>query len=246
MAEYAYYGRGKCYMREAGAAAALRYIGNVTRLLLAVTEERSELPDRTTAAGGTFSEVRSIDAIEATMELASLIPANVAAAVLGSASAVSGSSVTDEAHTGYVEGLLKLAHPGPYTNVVVTGSGGTPTYVAGTDYEVRTGGIFILSGGSISNGTALLVDYDYGAYDKIEAATQGSKDYEFVFDGVNVANANKPRRVQIFKLRLGPAEQMELIGESHSTMTLTGTVVKDTSIVGAGLSQYFKDEQSSA
>lgn len=242
MSEVAYYGRGMIYMRESGAAAALRYIGNVTGLRLNITEQVDELPDRTTGAGGTYAEVRYIQSIGAELDLAALEPKNVAIAVLGASSAVAGASATDEPGVGYVGGLIKLAHPGPYTSVVVTGTGGTPTYVAGDDYEVRSGGIFIPTGSSITDGTNLLIDYTYPAYDKVQAAIAGSKDYEVVCDLINVANSDKPRRVHLFKLRLGPAAQQELIGENFSQMTLAGTVVKDTSKSGAGVSQYYTDE----
>lgn len=47
------------------------------------------------------------------------------------------------------------------SSVVVTGTGGTPTYVAGTDYvlDAANGRVQILASGGIADDTAILVDY---------------------------------------------------------------------------------------
>lgn len=53
------------------------------------------------------------------------------------------------------------------SSVVVTGSGGTPTYVEDTDYTVdlALGRVYIVPGGGITGGTDILVTYNVAAHD---------------------------------------------------------------------------------
>jgi hypothetical protein len=61
------------------------------------------------------------------------------------------------------------------SNVSVTGTGGTPTYVLNTDYTVDTdlGRVTIVEGGGIADGTDIEINYDVGAhsYDMIVSGT---------------------------------------------------------------------------
>jgi hypothetical protein len=83
-------------------------------------------------------------------------------------------TVTDEAATSDEGDWIALANkrvkPG---TVVVTGTGGTPTYVEGTDYVVdyANGKLFTLASGTIGDATTLEVDYQYYAYRKGEMST---------------------------------------------------------------------------
>jgi hypothetical protein len=86
-------------------------------------------------------------------------------------------TVTDEAATSDEGAWVSLANkrlkPG---TVVVTGTGGTPTYVEGTDYVIdyANGRLFTITaanGGSIGDSTTLEVDYQYYAYRKGEMST---------------------------------------------------------------------------
>lgn len=88
-------------------------------------------------------------------------------------------TITDEsvtaAHNTWVSLAHKMLEPG---TVVVTGSGGSPTYTEGTDYvmDYLDGAIYVLSTGGISNGATILVDYHYDAVREGEnAAIQRGK-----------------------------------------------------------------------
>jgi hypothetical protein len=83
-------------------------------------------------------------------------------------------TVTDEAVTSDESAWVAMANkrltPG---TVVVTGSGGTPTYTEDTDYliDIANGELYTLSTGSIGDATTLEVDYTYTAIRKGEMAT---------------------------------------------------------------------------
>lgn len=76
-------------------------------------------------------------------------------------------AITNEAVTSDENAWVALAHPFIVkSSVSVTGSGGTPTYVWGTDYVIDTeaGRIWTVSaanGGSIGDSTAIKVNYTY-------------------------------------------------------------------------------------
>lgn len=236
---YPYLGSGKIYARVAGAAAGLMEIGNASKLELAVKEDKQKLKDFTKPGGGTYTSVSRISEATLSMTLNDLNKTNVARAVFGTESAITGAAVTDETVTAYKGALVPLAHPNP-TSVVVTGSAGTPTYVANTDYEVRPGGIYILAAGAIADAASLKVDYSYAAYDKVEAMTSSSITLELHFEGLNEANSGKPVIVDVYRAQLSPTKALSLLGESFADLQIEAEILADTSKTGAGISQYFR------
>jgi hypothetical protein len=239
MPDYSYIGVGQVYLRDINGSGGLLPIGNVSLLDFSAQEETKELMDYTTAGGGTRNEVRRVKGVEAKIKLHDLDPANLSLALYGDATAVAASTATDEAITAKLGALIPLAHAAP-TTVVVTNVGATVTYVAGTDYEVKTGGIFIpATGSTITDGLALLVDYAYAAQDVVEAFVNAAGEYEMVFDGVNEARSGKACVVRVHRIRFGAAANLSLIGDDYAGLELTGKLLSDTT-QGAGVSKFFK------
>lgn len=236
---YPYIGSGKIYARVAGAAAGLIELGNASKLELAVKEDKQKLKDFTKPGGGTYSSVSRIDTVTLQMTLNDLNKTNVARAVFGTESAVAGATVTDEAVTAYLGALAPLAHPNPQA-VVVTNSADATTYDEGVDYEVRPGGIFILATGTITAAQALKVDYTYASYHKVEAMTQGAITLELHFEGLNEANSGKPVIVDVYRAQLSPTKALSLLGDKFADLQIEAEVLKDTTKVGVGVSQYFR------
>ena len=236
--EFSYIGKGSVYLREKGTATPLRAVGNVSELTLRATEDKKELLDYQSAGGGQANSLRRISAVEITMAMRDFVAENIALAVFGSASAVAGSSVMNEAVVARLDGLTPLAHIGP-TSVTVTDVPGTTTYTAGSDYIVSPGGIFIPAGSTISDGDTIHVDYTWGAQREIEALVNAGKDWQLRFVGLNEAKSGKAIVVDIHRARFGPIQEYGLIGDDYATMALSGDALKDTDISGAGISQYF-------
>lgn len=237
MADYSYIGSGKIYVREYGAAAGRKEIGNCSRLSLSVSEESKKLLDHTQPGGGTYNEVRRIQAVEATIVMHDLSPENFARALFGASTAVSASTVTDEDVTAYLGAFVPFAKV-PSGSVVVTNSAGSTTYVAGTDYEVVPGGINILTGGAITNAQALKVDYAYAVQDRVESLTSSAKDYEIIAVIQNEARSGKVVTIRMHRMKIGAAREISLIGDDHAALEVSGELQKDTAITTAGLSQY--------
>jgi hypothetical protein len=300
MPDYSYIGSGRAYLREIGGSGGLIEVGNASNLTFSVTEETKELKDFTQPGGGTYNEVRRISAVECTITMAELSPANLARAVYGSATAVASTTVSGEAVTVYPDAFSAFAHlplttPTPtvvpaqasataranttayalnayvtpatangfYYKATTAGtSGGTiPTFpttigatvtdgtvtwtcagrttlVAGTDYEIRPGGIFVYMGRLIA-GEVLTCGYTRAAADVVQALTNSGNEYELVFDGLNEARSGKRTRVTAYRVKIGAAQQIALIGEEYAALEVTGKLLKDTSKTGAGVSQYF-------
>ena len=237
--EYSYIGKGSVSVREKGTATPLRPIGNVDSLSLKATEEKKELKDFQNAGGGNANSLRRIQAVELSMSIRDFVGENIAMAVFGSSAAVAGSNVLNEAVVAYLGGLTPLAHIAP-TAVTVTNVAGTTTYVAGTDYEVTTGGIWIPTGSTIPDAATIHVDYTWAAQTEIQALVNAGKDWEFYFSGLNEAQSGKAVVVKVHRARFGPIQDFALIGDDYAAMALDGDCLKDTGITGAGLSQYFK------
>ena len=236
---YPYLGSGIIYARVAGTAAGLIELGNASELTLAVKEDKKKLQDFSKPGGGTYASVSRIDTVTAQMKLNDLNKTNVARAVFGTESAVVGDTVVDEVVIGYKGALVPFAHINPST-VVVSHSTGTPTYVENTDYEVRAGGIYIIPAGAITNAQSLKVDYVFLDYDKVEAMTSGALTLELHFEGLNEANSGKPVILDIYRAQLSPTKALSLLGDKFSDLDVEAEVLKDSSKVGVGISQYFR------
>jgi len=236
---YPYLGVGKLYARIAGAAAGLMDIGDVSKLDLAVKEDKKKQMDSSKIGGGVRVTASRITEVTLGMTLNDLNKTNVARAVFGSEAAVAGATVADEAVTAYKSALAPLAHINP-TAVTVTNDAATTTYAAGTDYEVRPGGIYILSTGAITDGQALKVDYTHAAYDKVEAMTTGAITLELHFEGLNEANSGKPVIVDIYRAQLSPTKALSLLGDKFADLAVDAEVLIDSSKVGEGISKYFR------
>jgi hypothetical protein len=46
--------------------------------------------------------------------------------------------------------------------------------------------------------------------------------------------------VHAYRVKLGAAQNLALIGDEYAVLEMTGKLLKDTSKVGGGVSQYFK------
>ena len=237
--DYSYLGSGRIYLREIGGTAGLVEVGNCSALSFAVTEETKELKDFTQPGGGTQNEVKRISSVEATMTIHDINAANLARALYGSTNAVTTQAVTDEAKADVVVGAFVPTTSLP--SAIGAVKKGATVLTENTDYEVRPGGILIL-GGAISTGDDITISYTRAAADVVQALTSSGKEYELLFDGLNEARSGKRTRVNAYRVKPGALQSLGLIGEEYGALEVTGKVLKDTTKVGAGISQYVKVE----
>jgi hypothetical protein len=118
---------------------------------------------------------------------------------------------------------------------------GRTTLTAGTDYEVRPSGVFVYANRTIA-GETWTVGYTRAAADVVQALTTGGKEYEMVFDGLNEARSGKRTRVTAYRVKLGAAQSVPLLGEDYAALEVSGKLLSDSSKTGTGISQYFRVE----
>lgn len=242
MADYSYLGSGKIWLREIGGSGGLTQVGNASQLNFSVTEETKELKDFTQPGGGTYNEVRRISAVEMSATLHDLNAQNLARALYGAATTEATGTVTDEAHNDIVIGALIPTNFLP--SAITAVKEGATTLVLNSDYTIEPSGIVCLSGGTnaLANGDDITITYTKADQDVVQALVNSGKEYELLFDGLNEARSGKRTRVRAWRVKVGALAQLALIGEEYAAMEVTGKLLKDTSISGAGISQYFKVE----
>lgn len=236
---------GQVYARLYGSNSAPLPIGNVLGMELTQKEDVEKQPDMTALGGGTHAEMRRVSDVAVKIKMADLNVTNLARAALGTTSGVEGGTVTNEAHTATLGGLIRTAHIGPRS--VVVKKGVTPVVAAG-NYEVRGAGVYILpEAADLADADAITVDYAYGSYAVIEAITKKASELELTLDGLNEAgdtdeNGN-PRVcvVELWRASQGVAAQIALLAEKgFATLDVEGAILKDASKTGVGISKYYR------
>lgn len=240
-----YVGKGKWYIKEYGASAPLLFVGNVSEATFNHEETKVSIPDYTESGGGEYDSVRRIDAV--TLQLTKwdiLLPDNLARLIRGTHSAqASLTPIVNEAHVAYQGGLIQLARiPDPDESLTVTGAG-SAAFTEGEDYTRTPAGIVITTtadDGSIADEAALEISYTPLASDTVEALTVSGKRYTLLFEGLNEADEDRPVIINVHLFKPGVATAMSWISQEFLSAPFTGDVLKDTTIVGAALSKYYK------
>jgi hypothetical protein len=109
-----------------------------------------------------------------------------------------------------------------------------------TDFFVSGSGLVIADDAPITDGEIYVAGYTKKAGNAVEALTSAAKEYELVFEGLNEARSGKAVTVHAYRVKLGAAQNLALIGDEYAVLEMTGKLLKDTSKVGGGVSQYFK------
>ncbi|MCB6184292.1 DUF4815 domain-containing protein [Leeia sp. TBRC 13508] len=237
-----YIGKGKVLASTVGARG-FREFGNCSSLKFSFSEDKKTVADSTSTGGGNAASVTRIKDVTVEMDLRELSAENLALAIFGESSIYAAGNVASEVVLVVgLDCLHPLAHIGAST-VVVTPSAGGAAYVAGTDYVVTGAGIKPLTGGAIASGDSLTVSYSYPKQAVIQALAASGKEISLLFDGMNEAASGSPVVVEVYRIKLSPTDSIDFIGDDFATLKLKGEVLKDTTIVQPGLSQFFKASQ---
>lgn len=157
---------------------------------------------------------------------------NIMLALRGDAMAYttqSDDTATDEGVVARLDRWVKLAYRKLLsTGIVVTNQGGTVTYTAGTDYEVDlgTGRIKAITGGAISDGATILVDYSYQAasYPTIYA---GARTVEGLLRFVGDPAIGPAYEVEVWHVKLKCESEIGFITDDWGRFEFSAEVLKD-------------------
>lgn len=221
----------------AHAGGKIRPLGENELLELVISEKSITLHDHLNAAGGSLDQVRRIQKIMVKLKLRDFRPENLALALLGQEFDGTSGTIVGASHVAYRGGYLPLAHVDP-SGVVVTR--GATTLVAGIDYMVMNAGLVILdSAVNVADGETILVDYDHGEHTVVQAMTTIGNEVRLLFDGANEAGSGKAAALDLYRVRLGLTDSLNLLGNDLGTLELTGTLLADATRGGDGESSYF-------
>lgn len=236
-----YKGKGTGYLRKRSGTDGLLPIGNASEIALAFAVAKQEMKDYENAGGAVADSISSIESATATVTLSNLNPENIARVTAGTTSTTTGGAVSSEGHTVGAQGsFVKFAQiPDTDQTITVAGSGGSPTYVEGTDYEVKNGGIKILDG-DIAAAADIEVSYTSLNARVVEALMEIGEEYEFYFDGLNEARAGKPVLVTMHRVKVNPTQGLPLISDDFATLQFTVDILRDDTVTGSTKSKYVK------
>lgn len=237
-------GSGKLYLRKYGAAAALAEVGNCNAVKFAVELDSQEIQDYTSAAGGTYASDDRIKSGTVSFTAWDFNTANLTRAMAASASSVAIPAAAVGTYTAFVGGLILL--DGLNASGVSVTNTATPAtvYVKDVDYEVRPEGIFILDGAIVDGTDIDITPTAFTAHDVIEAMVTSGDEFELVFAGINSATGLSHRE-QVYKVKFSPAD-VELISDGFGSIAFTAKMLKDTTVTGSGVSQYYKTLKQAA
>ena len=213
LAQYSFIGVGSFWIRNKTASEDhFIEIGNVNEATFSADEDKLELRDYTSPGGGNANTLSRLQTPVLNLTISNLSPLMLSTGLRGTKTTKAAGAKTDEAHTAYLgtgeNGFVRLDFvPDTTQTITVTGSGGTPTYTAGTDYTVSSTGIIILNGGAITDSTAIEVDYTALGSTIVEALTSSANEYEIILDGVNEAKSNAAVAVTFHSISL-PGEDI--------------------------------------
>jgi len=127
------------------------------------------------------------------------------------------------------------------TNVVVTGTGGTPTYVADTDYTVdlTLGRVYIMPGAGIADDAAVEITYDVAAQTQ-ERVSSGASLVSGALRFISYNGVGTNRNFYMPKVTLRPNGEFALKGEEWQNFGLNveilqaGTTLENLYIAARG------------
>jgi len=241
MGNKSFLGKGSIYLEEIGGATGLLPVGNAKDLSLAFNEDKKEQQDYQDAGGAVVNTVSRVSSVVGSVTLLELTAENLQKALRGLVNTVAAGTVVSEAHTAYSGAFVpfdKIADKS--ASITVTNVGATVTYVEGTDYSVKKNGVEVIVGGSIVDAAGIEISYTNLKSFNVEGLKDSGREYRMQFDGLNEADSSSPVPVTLFRVKINPAQALSLITADFGELAITFDVLKDTSIVGAGLSQFIK------
>lgn len=230
-------GRGAVYFDRFvnGVSTGERHLGNVTKFEVSTEDETVEKYSSVEASSPLLKKVLVRRNVSLALTLEEFSKENLALVLMGENDATfaqTGGGITGEAIAGVEPGrYYKLANRG-VSAVVVTGTGGTPTYNVTTDYlvDADSGRIYIVPGGTITSGTDLEVDYTAtaitaGTVDTIRGGVTSVIEGAVRFIGD--PSSGPAYEVEVWKVSVNPDGVLAMIGDDFGAVDMTFAVLSD-------------------
>lgn len=235
-----YVGVGRVWVRPYGTAGARRHVGNVSALTLRHVLDVQRQPDYQARGGGTAVRLERVEAVESSMTWLHFSPENWAIAMAATLHQVTGGTVTNEVVTVHPGSLTPLANlPTAITSVTENTEVTPDTYAPGTDYQLSAAGLYIPTGSTLTAAQQVRVTYTHAAQVRLEGSMGTATLLEVLFEGLNDADNGKPMVVELWRMTVPPAEELNLIGLELGEQALNAELLKDP-LRGAGASAFYR------
>lgn len=231
--------KGTPYLGVFGAANPLLPAGNTSKCSFSIETEDKELPDYQNPGGGLDDSFTRLKSSKVALSFRHMKKHVLELVTGGVAAAQTAGAVTAEAHNDIVLGGLIVFAKAQDLSLACTVEKGATTYVEGTDYTRVRAGIIPLATGTMVAGDDITVDYTALAAESIEGQINLTREYHVIFDGINERTGHA-FLADWYRVKFGPAKNIEFIGEDYISFDVEGTLLKDESKTGTGVSQYYK------
>jgi len=204
--------------KKSGTGGGLTFIGDASELTFEPSQEFVEHMEHQTGDGRKDVRIPRSTTLTGNIVLDNTGAANFRNFMRGKLTAVTGATVSAEAHTAPAAGQSFLLNSAIVTAVSsITPDPSGTAYVAGTDYVVD-GRTIYLPAASAMAGDAILVNYTSGSGSKVDLFGENFKEYYLYFNGFNTVN-RKRVTVELFKVSFDPASLGNLLGDEIVNMT---------------------------
>lgn len=229
-----YRGQGKVFYAERNAISGIQtggfnWVGNVTTLEMTLDVQSVEHYESHT---GQSLEDLMFETTKKAMFALTMEDYN--ASVLsrftyGTQTDVDGATVTGEDIVGYLGKYSTLANINITTFTSLTNAAGAITYNNGDDYtiDLRTGTIYIVPTGDITDGQALKATYAFADTQKVAVLTTPNTPVILRIDGLNTTEGDSPVVIDVPKFRFKPVDKLPLIGNEVSSYQVNGDALYD-------------------
>jgi hypothetical protein len=220
-----------------------RDIRNSSKLDYTFSDDKQDMPDYRSEAGGNLDSNSRINGVTLNIEMLEFTAENIAMILWGDLIAQTATPITGEEH---------IIRPGAFipanriidTTVAPVLKKGSTT-LDENDYVTTPGGWTIASTIStvgVTSGDTITADYTPKASTSIQALMNTAPEISIFFEGFN-RNTGEYRVARIWRVKLGPASNLANIALQYANSPLTCELVKDETIVGEGLSPWFELEE---
>ncbi len=231
--------KGTPYIGLFGAANPLLSAGNTSKCGFSIETEDKELPDWQNPGGGLDDSFPRLKSSKVSLSFRHMKKHILELVTGGVATAQAAGAVAAEPHNDIVLGGLIVFAKAQDLALTCTVKKGATTYVEGTDYTRVRAGIIPLATGTMVSGDDITVDYTGLAAESIEGQVNLTREYHVIFDGINERNGNG-MLADWYRVKFGPAKNIEFIGDDYINFDVEGTLLKDETKTGTGVSQYYK------
>lgn len=223
-------GAGDVYIApidSTGARLKMVDIGNTTKLAI---KPASDIKEQKSKKRDSYGQVLETAALQQPAELSVTLETvnrdGLRYAFMGTDAAYAQTSATvvDEVTTAVLDGWVKIAKE-EISSFVLKNSGGTTTYVLGTDYDLNTrlGMYRAKTGGGITDAQSLKASYTAAAFTgaAIRGNTQPQIRAYLLLDGQNMVD-NSIGVLEVWEVVLTPSSEFDWFKDDFNTIELSG------------------------